>query len=147
MGTKTIKDIFDAIDKSEIESSTQSNKNLKDKASGFLKKVKKVIVDYRKLITFFAIFFALIIFCKSEYGSKVLDYLYDQTIRLLNHNKIEFILVFFVGHFVYNLTFLPGHTYFFVLMPYLLQDLWLSFFIIWVSYECSVIVGYFGIKK
>jgi len=31
-------------------------------------------------------------------------------------------------------------------MPYLLKDLWLSFFVIWISYECSVLVGYAGIK-
>lgn len=31
-------------------------------------------------------------------------------------------------------------------MPYLLKDLWLSFFIIFISYECSVIAGYVGIR-
>lgn len=31
-------------------------------------------------------------------------------------------------------------------MPYLLKDLWLSFAIIFVSYEFSVVAGYFGVK-
>lgn len=84
--------------------------------------------------------------CRSPWGKQALDTMYQKIVDLLHYDRKEFIAVFFVGHFVYNLTFLPGHTYFFLLMPYLLKDLWLSFFIIWISYECSVIAGYFGIK-
>lgn len=82
----------------------------------------------------------------SAYLNGAINKMYDWAYMFLKHNKVEFCISFFIFHVVYDLTLVPGHTYFFVLMAYLLKDLWLSFFIILGSYEVAVVIGYFGIK-
>lgn len=114
------------------------------------KKSKFNLQKYTKMITYGCIIaitiVSLMLFYKSEYGQTTFNFFNEKLIDLLNYDRLGFNAIFFVFHFIYNLTFLPGHTYFFLLQPYLLKDLWVSFLIIFISYECSVIAGYFGIK-
>lgn len=62
--------------------------------------------------------------------------------NLEKNNKIAFIIFFFSGHILYNLVFIPGHTYFSILMAFQLKDFVLSFTILIVSYYCAILGGY-----
>lgn len=108
-----------------------------------LLKFKKLLSRFKYILLTIIILTALYFAAKSPWGSWALDATYKKIVQLLDYDKVWFVTAFFIFHFFYNLTFLPGHTYFFVLMPYLLKDLWLSFAIIFLSYECSVVAGYF----
>jgi hypothetical protein len=100
-----------------------------------LLRLKKLLNRFKYLLLTIITLTGLYFAAKSPWGSWALDATYTKIVQLLVYDKVWFVTAFFVFHFLYNLTFLPGHTYFFVLMPYLLKDLWLSFAIIFLSYE------------